>query len=85
MFELLKVSPEKISDKFIASVFERVTTVERELGRKPRAEEVREAMRAGFEKSFGVVLTQGELTAAEERLAAELRPKYASQGWLKKR
>jgi len=85
MFELLKVSPEKISDKFIASVFERVTTVERELGRKPSFEEVRDAMRAGFEASFGVELVESELTDGEKKFVVELRPKYASDGWLRRR
>jgi len=85
MFELLKVSPEKISDKFIASVFERVTTVERELGRKPSFEQVREAMVKGFEKSLGVKLSEGEFTDEELALAAEFKPKYASDDWLRKR
>jgi lipoate-protein ligase A len=85
MFELLKVSPEKISDKFIVSVYERVTTVKRELGKKPDFEEVRNAMRAGFEESLGVKLLEGELTQEELGLAAKLRPKYASQEWLRKR
>jgi lipoate-protein ligase A len=85
MFELLKVSPEKISDKFIASVFERVTTVERELGKKPSFDEVREAMVEGFSESLGVDFEEGELTRDELKLAAELRPKYSSQEWLKKR
>jgi len=85
MFELLRVTPEKISDKFIASVFERVTTVERELGRKPSFEEVREAMSRGFEKSLDVKLSEGELTSDELELAAELEPKYASDKWLRKR
>jgi len=85
MFELLKVSPEKISDKFIASVFQRVTTVERELGRKPSFEEVRQAMIAGFEETLGVKLVEGEPTEGELKLAEELRPKYSSVEWLRKR
>jgi len=85
MFELLKVSPEKISDKFIASVFERVTTVERELGRKPSFDEVGAAMASGFADAFGVELASGELTQEELELAAQLKPKYASEEWLRKR
>ncbi len=85
MFELLKVSPEKISDKFIASVFERVTTIERELGRKPSFEEVREAMSEGFRKSLDVELVENKLTNKEVKLAQNLRPKYASEEWLRKR
>ncbi len=85
MFELLKVSPEKISDKFIASVYERVTTIEREIGRKPTFEEVREAILTGFEDSLNVKLNKGELTSEELDLAKKLRPKYASDEWLRKR
>jgi len=85
MFELLKVSPEKISDKFIASVFERVTTAERELGRRPSFDEVRSAMGEGFETAFGVELVEGELAADELELANELKPKYSSEEWLRKR
>ncbi len=85
MFELLKVSPEKISDKFISSVFERVTTVERELGRKPSFEEVREAMSKGFGESLGVGFAEGELTDEELELAQSLKSKYASEDWLRKR
>jgi lipoate-protein ligase A len=85
MFELLKVSREKISDKFIVSVYERVTTVEREIGRKPTFEEVKEAMISGFEDSLNVKLHKGELTSEELELAKKLRPKYASDKWLRKR
>ncbi len=85
MFELLRVSPEKISDKFIASVFERVTTMERELGKKPSFEEVREAMSNGFENSLKVKLQEGALAGEELELANEIKPKYASEEWSRKR
>lgn len=85
MFELLKVSPEKISDKFIASVYERVTTVERELGRKPEFEEVRAAMINGFGEALSAELVEGELTGEELELTAKLKPKYTSEEWLRKR
>ncbi|MGC8817155.1 MAG: lipoate--protein ligase family protein [Candidatus Hadarchaeum sp.] len=85
MFEILKVSPEKISDKFISSVFERVTTIERELGKRPSVKEVREAMIAGFERALNIDLVEMDISKAELDLAAEIRPKYASQEWLRKR
>lgn len=85
MFELLRVSPEKISDKFISSVFERVTTVERELRKKPSFEDVRAAMSKGFTESFGAELAEGKLTDEEAELAKELHPKYASEEWLRNR
>jgi lipoate-protein ligase A len=85
MFELLKVSPEKISDKFIASVYERVTSLKRELGKKPSFDEVAAAMRNGFERALGIKLIEGELTAEETHLAAEIKSKYASGEWLERR
>jgi len=85
MFELLRVSPEKISDKFISSVFERVTTVMRELGRKLGFDEVMVAMSEGFADALGMELVEGELTRKELELAALLKPKYASEEWLKRR
>lgn len=85
MFELLRVSPEKISDKFISSVFERVTTIERELGRKPDFVEVREAMAIAFGEALGVELRDAGLAEAEIALANNLRQNYASKEWLKKR
>jgi len=85
MFELLKVSPEKISDKFISSVYERVTTVARELGRKPGFGEVREAMSMGFADALDVRLVGGELTREELELAVLLKSKYASRDWLNKK
>jgi len=85
MFELLKVSPEKLSDKFISSVFERVTTVERELGQRPSFEHVRDSMKEGFEKALGIELVEEGMTDDELELAAELKPKYASNEWLRKR
>lgn len=85
MFELLRVSPEKISDKFIASVYERVTTVERELGRKPSFDEVREAMTKGFADALNIELVEDELTRDELGLVTGLKQKYASEEWLRKR
>ncbi len=85
MFELLKVSPEKISDKFIASVYERVTTVERELGRKPTFDAVRAVMVDGFTDALGAEFVEGELTQEELELAEQLKPNYASTEWLKRR
>ncbi|RLG56770.1 MAG: lipoate--protein ligase family protein [Hadesarchaea archaeon] len=85
MFELLKVSHEKISDKFITSVFERVTTIERELGRKLDLEEVMMAMKDGFGDALKVKFEDGDLTDDELSLAEDLKTKYMSPEWLRKR
>lgn len=85
MFELLKVSPEKISDKFITSVYQRVTSLNRELENTPNYDDVREAMAGGFEEEFDIELSEGTLSAEEKELAEELREKYASRDWVGKR
>jgi lipoate-protein ligase A len=85
MFRVLRVSQEKLSDKAISSVFERVTTIERELGRRPGFEEVREAMIKGFESALGVRFEEGNLTREELELTRELAPKYSSEEWLRKK
>ncbi|MHC1604636.1 MAG: lipoate--protein ligase family protein [Candidatus Methanofastidiosia archaeon] len=54
MFEVLNVSEEKISDKFIQSVNKRVTTIEREIG-KIDDEKVLSALEAGFSRVFGTL------------------------------
>lgn len=45
MLEVLKLPVEKISDKAIRTFEERITTVAREVGRKPSLDEVRELIR----------------------------------------
>jgi len=81
MFEVLKVGGTKISDKSIASVYERVTTVERETGKKPGMDEVMEQMVEGFGEALGARIFHGEPTEEELALAADLRKKYSSREW----
>ncbi|MEM2874575.1 MAG: biotin/lipoate A/B protein ligase family protein [Candidatus Hadarchaeales archaeon] len=81
MFEILRVGGAKISDKGIESVYDRVTTVEREIGRRPGVSEVREHVIRGFEEVMGAEILHGDMTDDELRLALELRKKYASVEW----
>ena len=82
MFTVLRVPKEKIRDKLISDVKQRVTSLTMELGRKPGFREVAEALKEGFEEELGVKLRPGKLTdweAAEaERLARE---KYSAEWW----
>ena len=73
---------EKISDKGIKSVADRLTDLNRELGREVPLDEVNKAMRYGFEKTFGVELMDGELTGEEKELAEKLLPKYHDENWI---
>lgn len=78
MFDLLRVSREKISDKFVSSAQARVTSIFQELRKKPNFEEVRDAVVEGFEKRFGVNFSEGTLTEEERRMVESLQVDYAS-------
>src|SRR3990170_1540804 len=59
MLHVLKTPFEKISDKEIASVADRVTTVRREIGREIELSEVRARVAEGYTAAFGVSLLPG--------------------------
>ncbi len=79
MFSLLKVPKEKISDKFISDVKQRVTSVT-EINPQISEQQLKDALLSAFTegKEFQTgVATPGEITAAE-KLAKE---KYSSDEW----
>ena len=78
MFSLLNVSPEKISDKAISSVEERVTSIS-SVSPGTTMKALYWAMRQGF--SGGKSVAEGALTAAESIRSAELSKRYASDSW----
>ncbi len=73
---------EKISDKGIKSVAERLTDLNRELEREVPLDDANKAMRYGFEKTFDVDLREDELTKEEKKLAEKLLPKYYDEDWI---
>ena len=82
MFKVLKVPSEKIRDKLIKSVEERVTSINDVLGRDVSFRELKDALIKGFEDSFGIKLMPGSITDFEEDLAQRLKvEKYASRKW----
>lgn len=86
MFKVLRVSKEKISDKQIKAVEERVTTIQKELGRNVPFEEVASALRRGFERTLDISLVDQPLTEREINLAQELKEtKFKSDEWNLKR
>jgi len=82
MFQVLRVSGKKLSDKSIKSVEERVTSIRKELGFKPSFEEVEEALKSGFEKRLGVGLNPASLGDEVLSQAERVREKYRSPEWL---
>jgi len=82
MFQVLRVSEAKISDKLIQAVEERVTNLKRYLNREVTFKESRDALIKGFEDTLDITLEPGELTEPEKQLVKELHGKYSSQEWV---
>jgi len=82
---VLRVPREKLKAHGVASIFERVTTLSRELGRKVRREEVVDALVKSFEKELDIRLVRSNYLREERKLAEELVKKYRSREWLYKR
>ena len=82
MFSILKVPKEKISDKMIADVKQRVTSIRDILQRDVEVEELRSALETGFAEALNVDLIKGELTFEEKSTAKRLAEiKYSSDEW----
>ena len=85
MLRTLRTPFEKISDKEIATVAERVTTVRRETGRGLSLDEVRAGVREGYGRSLGVILEPGEFSGGElGEIAALERERYATPEWIER-
>lgn len=82
MLRVLRIPGAKLSDKGIARVEERVTTVSRLSGRRVGADELSAALRAGFADALGVVLEPDEPTPDELARRDELvRERYGNEEW----
>ena len=83
MLRVLKTPFEKISDKEIATVADRVTTVRREIGREISVDEVRARVAGGYAAAFGVLLMPGDFSDEERTAVAALeREKYLTDVWV---
>jgi lipoate-protein ligase A len=82
MFTILKVPQEKISDKMIADVKERVTSIRDILGRKVEISELQEALKRGFSDALDIELVTEKLSDEEIEKANQLADeKYSSEEW----
>ena len=82
MLRALRIPVEKLKAKEVDSVKERVTCLKWELGRTPPPEEIKDAIRAGFERGLGIRLKPGGLTHEEERLFQSKLPHFQSHAWI---
>lgn len=81
----LRVPREKLAAHGVKSIYERVTTVSRELGRRVAREEAIRALVRGFEKALGVEFVEASPTTRELELAESLVGKYRSREWVFRR
>ncbi|OGS40726.1 MAG: lipoate--protein ligase [Euryarchaeota archaeon RBG_13_31_8] len=82
MFKLLKVPDEKIKDKMIADVKQRVTSIKHVSGNIVSFSEVADAMQTGFEQEFGIELVIDVLTKDEINLAKKFeRECFSTNEW----
>jgi lipoate-protein ligase A len=82
MLTCCNIPLEKISDKGIKSVEERMTDLDRVLNRKVPLAEVEGAIRSGFEKTFRTRLVDDKMNLEEKKLAEKLLSKYHDEDWI---
>ncbi|WP_236698197.1 lipoate--protein ligase family protein [Pyrodictium occultum] len=86
MARLLRAPREKLESHGARSIEERVTTVERVLGRRPAREEAALALVEGFRRALGYDTVRLDvLSPEEESLARRLEERYRSSWWLRRR
>lgn len=82
MFTILKVPQEKISDKMISDVKERVTSIRDLLDRDVEINELKESLMLGFSEALDIELVSGFLSEEEQDSASKLaQEKYATDDW----
>lgn len=82
MLHALRIPLEKLRDKEVASVRERVTTVREELGTVPDIEMIKAAIATGFEESLGVRFAPSGLLPVEESLLGERIADFRGYRWV---
>jgi len=82
MFSLLKVPNEKIRDKMISDVKQRLISIKHLLGKDVSFDEVANTMKKGFEEEFNIELVEGSLTEKEIEDAEIFEKEYfSSKEW----
>ena len=82
MLQVLQIPGAKLSDKGVARVQERVTTVRRETGSSLTAAEVRDAVAAGFVEALDIDPRPDRLRPAEAARRDELvATRYGNEDW----
>ena len=86
MFSVLKVPSEKIRDKLISDVRQRVTSINQELGKDISYMELCRSLKNGFEKKFSIVLKESPISKEEAALAEKIKKEqFSNPEWNKRR
>ena len=82
MLRSLRIPTEKLQDKEIESVKERVTCLKWELGRVPSIQTIKASFMKGFEEAFGVRFESKSLTDEEVNLLKTKLPYFSSSDYI---
>jgi lipoate-protein ligase A len=82
MLRALRIPTEKLQDKEIESVKERVTCLNWELGRTPPTQTIKASLIKGFEEAFGVRFDNKPLADEEEDLLRTKLPYFSSPDYI---
>jgi len=83
MLRSLRIPVEKLKDKEVESVKERVTCLKWEIGYVPPLNEIKDAFVAGFQEVLDTELESGGLLPVEEQLYRERLPYIESEEWVR--
>jgi len=84
MLKTLRIPVEKIKDKEIDSMKERITTLQDELGYTPEIKQLKQKLRYAFEREFELDLVPESLTSFERRLLKDRLTYFQSSEWINK-
>ncbi|MCG8642246.1 MAG: lipoate--protein ligase family protein [Desulfobacterales bacterium] len=84
MLRALHIPVEKLKAKEIDSVKDRVTCLNWELGYTPSLDDIKSAIRYGFETDLGIELVPGSLTDEEQALFEKKQAYFHSMEWIDK-
>ncbi len=82
MLKVLRTPMEKLGDKAVKSMRERVTSMHEQLGYVPEHKVIKQAIIAGLSERLEGEFYPGELTFLEEKLFQERLPYFQSNGWI---
>ncbi len=84
MAHALKVSSEKMRDKIYQSLRDYMTTMKRELGRRPPRERVKSILIGKLRQALEVELEPGRLSYKERKTIEALNRRFLSPRWLRR-